>query len=227
MATEELQVAKNILGLGNAVDLISFSLLTVFLVILVISVIDDSIKERSVIPVIEKLGSRMAFVTHEAGTLAKNIMDRGGVYERNEDNFFKGIWRFLSVYGRLYFLLYIIYIWILLIFKALPYLTGIDQTSVLRLGAISILVFLALQSLFITFQAHYRGEIDSFNEGDKSVVNLIASPIYDLYNLVKVVPFLIKPVVGIAERVIPGENYPRGEKTPALPVGRWEMNQEL
>lgn len=195
-----LQAAQGVSKLGFF-GMISYGFLTLFVLLLVLNTIYVAVQEKSFTPVIKNLGETLLLSTQQVSEISREIIANDGAYIKT-DNFWTGIWNYISMYGKLFIYIYSIYGWIWFIMLLLewgPLYTGGHKFSVLLLA---LMIFFTLQALILVGNAGISKDIDCFSGCDKSVMYYVTLPVTWIFDLVKAMPLIIKPGTSIASKVV-------------------------
>lgn len=178
---------------------IKWGMIMFFLAILLINAISISMREGSVAPGLKDLGGRFFFPTLKLSEESRKITENEGVYVKDEDNFWKGIWNFIVTYTLLIASLFIVYYWLKLLTWLWAHSPLSDTSHAFVNVVLGALTFFILQSFFLLI----------FAESSLSKLELFLVPYKCFLDFIKAIPYIVEPFTGIADTFVGGS----GNKT--------------
>ena len=153
---------------------------------------------------VKYIGNRMVLSTVELSEQAQGIVERGGLYDSN-DRFFLKVWTVIKTLYSVSEAFFMMYFWIKIFSMFAMYIVISDNSKPTASFITGLLIYLALQT--ITIQAFIIYQLINgvmYTVKDATLQSL--SPVMVFVHLFRAIPYLVKPVVKIAEVVVPGGN---------------------
>ena len=175
-------------GLFKLRKLLSFSLLGIFLVIILINSIVISVENKSIEPAIKDLGNRFIYSTEKINDISVQIIEQGGL-TLPDNGFFSNTWLFLTTFSELFTQCYILYLWIKIFSWVCLRFVLWDDSKTTTASLISILFVYFIQALLLA------------KKGGSMMM-----PIEAIINLIKSIPYIIQPAKDIADNFV-GDNF--------------------
>jgi hypothetical protein len=106
---------------------VKFSLLIVFISLLLLEAVYNSFHAQSITPFITTIGKQLSSSTNELSVASKMVIEQQGYYQRTPD-FWTGIWKFFLINMKFFLSFYTLFMWIF-VFKWIISKTPFSDSS--------------------------------------------------------------------------------------------------
>jgi hypothetical protein len=214
------EVASRITSVGTTTgrgifSLLSYGIFSIFLFIFILHAVVVGVEQHSLWAGISDIGGRFLLATEKLSVESQKILTYGGIYDGSR-GILIGAWNsFLLCFG-LIEASYVIFLWIKVLYKLMPYLpiSG-DKSKVLVNLLLAISFFTVTQMLIISVHAGVAGQMTN----TETAVKIIMKPVTCYIDFIKAIPMLIKPMSESADTIYNRINNITITGNPPIP--RW------
>lgn len=206
-----MEIAQPVQKSFGVLKFVKFSLLAIFIGLILLEAVYNCIHARSLVPFISTIGDKLLYATNELSLASKQVINQGGLYVRTAD-FWTGVWNFIKINADFYLSFYTLFMWIFVFAWIIARTPFSDNTKTFQNYFFAVIIFFLIQGIFILSMEGVKKNIDCFSGCKKGALDYFISPLTSFKDFFLALDYILRPLFGVVHKIDKPVNITFAEK---------------